>query len=103
MDKKEILEKSRMENKSGEFDERDNEIRLKSYRWGYGVIGLIACCLWAFEDNYGCAFAVFAGKAAMDIYEAIRSRTKRNIIFAICTFAIAVGWLMIYLHNKGVL
>ena len=101
MDKNEILEKSRNENNS-DFDERDNEIRLKSYRWGYAVIGIIACFLWAFEDNYGCAFAVFAGKAAMDIYEAVRARTRKNIVFAICTTAVAVCWLIIYLRDKGV-
>ena len=101
MDKNEILAKSRKENKNGDFDERDKDIRIKGYRWAYAAMGVVCIVLMVVEENFGYAFAVFSGKAAFDIYETIKKKKTSvgSIIYVIASVAIAVGWLLLYLFH----
>ena len=100
MDKDEILEKSRKEN-SRYSDERDKDIRIKSFRWGYAVMGIVCIVFWLIEDNIAFFLVHIAGDAALSVYEAARRKTVKDYVYAIITVLIAIAVLCFYLSKKG--
>ena len=90
MDKDEILEKSRSES-IGYSDERDKDIKIKSYRWGFAAMGIVCIVLMIVKDSFSFLLPYISGLAALEVYEAFRRKKILDIILAVVAVIMAVA------------
>lgn len=93
MNKEEILEKSRQENRGG--DERELQVKDKSMMWSYIVMVLIATVFTVIRSKQGLPMmdlsaTVCASVCAAMTYRFIKTKDKQYLIIAIITLIVAV-------------
>ena len=100
MDKDEILEKSRKENKFGNNDDYQQEIRLKSFRIAT-LVGIVLCIAFMFIERLNYSYLVIcnAVNAAIYTYQAVKLKDKTKytgVIWIVVTFL----WLILYVLDR---
>ena len=101
MDKKDILERSRMENDFGANDEITKDVYQKSFRWAC-LVACTLCIVFSIINNNDKSYFVigFSLLAASNIYKAIKLKTKSETIGAIAYSLMAVVWAVLYMLKR---
>ncbi|MGN0115682.1 MAG: DUF6442 family protein [Acutalibacteraceae bacterium] len=104
MNKYEILEKSRNENRNKDIVEL--EILRKSQRIG-GIVALILVCILMFveefifqkQKNFAYLAIIFSFIAGTFVYRAVKSKSKQDIVFAVLMSVCAAFEIAMYILN----
>lgn len=101
MDKNEILEKSRHENKN--FGEYEIAVKKNAYVIS-ATVGIIVCLIFYFLENQNSTYFIIwiAMNAVLEIFQAIKLKKTLNILLSI-GYIIALGlFVATYLSDKGI-
>ncbi len=101
MNKNEILEKSRHENKN--FGEYETTVMKNAYVLSVNV-GIIVCFIFYFLENQNSTYFIIwlTINATLEIFQAIKLKKTLNILLSIA-FIIALGLMLAtYLSDKGI-
>lgn len=103
MNKEEILEKARKENKNG--DEREEKIKLRSYAIS-ASIGALLCITLAFVENVifdrnvAHIWIIYNGMLfSKTLLDAIKLKKKSTIISSVFWGVLLVCWIVLYVLN----
>jgi len=99
VDKKEILEKSRRENDRG--DEYEKDIMLKGFKFSWAVTAVFLV-FFSFYKSYDKSYIIIltAMGLSYNLYNAIKMKTKTNIIATVIWSIAFVLYIALYIVSE---